>query len=106
MTHHSSDDSVNRLSANEQSHGPCNLLADQWESRRPVAAMLRVRLKADGRIVEILPDGSEAALPSPLAEIAQQMRQRRPAGGGGAAARAAGGGRAGGASARCAGGRP
>src|SRR2546430_14854232 len=81
MTHHSSDDSVNSLSANEQSHGPCNLLADQWESRRPVAAMLRVRLKADGRIVEILPDGSEAALPSPLAEIAQQMRQGRPAGG-------------------------
>jgi len=39
--------------------------------------MLRVRLKADGRIVEILPDGSEAALPSPLAEIAQQMRQGR-----------------------------
>jgi len=51
--------------------------------------MLRVRLKADGRIVEILPDGSEAALPSPLAEIAQQMRQGRPAGGWVAAARAA-----------------
>jgi putative transcriptional regulator len=51
--------------------------------------MLRVRLKADGRIVEILPDGSEAALPSPLAEIAQQMRQERPAGGWVAAARAA-----------------
>ena len=26
--------------------------------------MMRVRLKADGRIVEILPDGSECALPS------------------------------------------
>ena len=26
--------------------------------------MMRVRLKADGRIVEILPDGSERALPS------------------------------------------
>ena len=51
--------------------------------------MLRVRLKADGRIVEILPDGSEAALPSPLAEIAQQMRQGRPAGGWVAAARVA-----------------
>src|SRR5262245_46857628 len=36
--------------------------------------MMRLRLKADGRIVEILPDGSEGALPSPLAEIAQQMR--------------------------------
>src|SRR5260370_22182601 len=81
MTQHSLDDSVSSLSANEQSYGSCNLLADQWESRRPVAAMLRVRLKADGRIVEILPDGSEAALPSPLAEIAQQMRQGRPAGG-------------------------
>jgi putative transcriptional regulator len=28
--------------------------------------MMRVRLKADGRIVEILPDGSERALPSQL----------------------------------------
>jgi putative transcriptional regulator len=27
-------------------------------------AMLRVRLKADGRLVEILPDGSERAIPS------------------------------------------
>src|SRR5229473_3300536 len=89
MTQHSLDDSVSSLSANEQSYGSCNLLADQWESRRPVAAMLRVRLKADGRIVEILPDGSEAALPSPLAEIAQQMRQGRPAGGWVAAARPA-----------------
>src|ERR1700741_4370357 len=61
--------------------GSCNLLADQRESRRPVAALLRVRLKADGRIVEILPDGSEAALPSPLAEIAQQMREGGAAGG-------------------------
>ena len=41
--------------------------------------MMRVRLKADGRIVEILADGSEQALPSPLAEIAQQMRYGRPA---------------------------
>jgi len=51
--------------------------------------MMRLRLKADGRIVEILPDGSEQALPSPLAEIAQQMRYGRPAGGWVAAARAA-----------------
>ncbi|MGA7490854.1 MAG: helix-turn-helix domain-containing protein [Xanthobacteraceae bacterium] len=36
--------------------------------------MLRVRLKADGRIVEILPDGSEQPLPRRLADIAQQMR--------------------------------
>ncbi len=42
--------------------------------------MLRVRLKADGRIVEILPDGSEQPLPRRLAEIAQQMRA--PRGGG------------------------
>src|SRR5260370_4143041 len=89
MTQHSLDDSVSSLSADEQWRGSCNLLAYQGESRRPVAAMLRVRLKADGRIVEILPDGSEAALPSPLAEIAQQMRQGRPAGGWVAAARAA-----------------
>src|SRR3954453_6171585 len=39
-------------------------LADLPESHRPVAAMMRVRLKADGRIVEILPDGSERALPA------------------------------------------
>ena len=37
--------------------------------------MLRVRLKADGRIVEILPDGSEHPLPRRLEEIAQQMRR-------------------------------
>src|SRR5262245_2860894 len=30
--------------------------------------MLRVRLKADGRLVEILADGSEAALPPPPPE--------------------------------------
>jgi putative transcriptional regulator len=39
-------------------------LADIRESHRPVTAMMRVRLKADGRIVEILPDGSERPLPS------------------------------------------
>jgi putative transcriptional regulator len=31
-----------------------------------MTTMMRVRLKADGRIVEILPDGSEQALPSQL----------------------------------------
>ncbi len=31
-----------------------------------MATMMRVRLKADGRIVEILPDGSERAIPSQL----------------------------------------
>ena len=36
--------------------------------------MLRVRLKADGRIVEILPDGSEQPLPRRLADVAWQMR--------------------------------
>jgi putative transcriptional regulator len=46
--------------------------------------MMRVRLKADGRIVEVLSDGSEQPLPSRLAAIAQQMR-----GGRGAAGRAA-----------------
>jgi putative transcriptional regulator len=34
--------------------------------------MMRVRLKADGRIVEILPDGSERALPSQLEPAALQ----------------------------------
>jgi putative transcriptional regulator len=40
--------------------------------------MLRVRLKADGRIVEILPDGSEQPLPRRLAALAEQMRRGRP----------------------------
>jgi putative transcriptional regulator len=31
-----------------------------------MGTMMRVRLKADGRIVEILPDGSERAIPSQL----------------------------------------
>jgi putative transcriptional regulator len=33
---------------------------------------MRVRLKADGRIVEILPDGSERALPSQLVSASAQ----------------------------------
>src|SRR5262245_56058226 len=40
-----------------------NALAGQRESNRPKDAMMRVRLKADGRIVEILADGSERSLP-------------------------------------------
>lgn len=40
--------------------------------------MLRVRLKADGRLVEVLPDGSERALPSdPLAIAAAARRAAR-----------------------------
>ena len=39
-----------------------NALAEQRESHRPKGAMMRVRLKADGRIVEILADGSEQSL--------------------------------------------
>jgi putative transcriptional regulator len=42
--------------------------------------MLRVRLKADGRIVEVLPDGSEQPLPRRLADIAQRMRGAPAAG--------------------------
>ena len=37
-------------------------LAEQRESNRSKGAMMRVRLKADGRIVEILADGSERSL--------------------------------------------
>src|SRR4029450_7759710 len=66
-----------------------NRLASQRESHRPVAVMMRVRLKADGRIVEILPDGSERALPSPPSEIARRMPHGRPAGGFLGASRAA-----------------
>ena len=40
-----------------------NALAEQRESNRRKGAMMRVRLKADGRIVEILADGSERSLP-------------------------------------------
>ena len=39
-----------------------DILADKRESHRPVTTMMRVRLKADGRIVEIMPDGSERAI--------------------------------------------
>jgi putative transcriptional regulator len=39
-----------------------NPLAHIGESHRPAIVMMRVRLKADGRIVEILPDGSERPL--------------------------------------------
>jgi putative transcriptional regulator len=44
-----------------------NILAAREESHRPMAAMMRVRLKADGRIVEILADGSERAISGMLA---------------------------------------
>ena len=37
--------------------------------------MLRVRLKADGRLVEILPDGSERAIPSDPRAIATAAHQ-------------------------------
>jgi len=43
-----------------------NVLAAPRESHRPATTMMRVRLKADGRIVEILPDGSERALPGAI----------------------------------------
>ena len=35
-----------------------------------MTTMMRVRLKADGRIVEILPDGTERELTSPAARVA------------------------------------
>jgi putative transcriptional regulator len=44
-----------------------NALAEQGESHRPKSAMMRVRLKADGRVVEILADGREQSLPRSLA---------------------------------------
>src|SRR5438093_6743050 len=47
-----------------------NALADRRESHRPAGTMMRVRLKADGRIVEILADGSERALSSAPAPAA------------------------------------
>jgi putative transcriptional regulator len=37
--------------------------------------MLRVRLKADGRLVEVLPDGSERAIPSDPRSIASAAHQ-------------------------------
>jgi putative transcriptional regulator len=44
--------------------------------------MMRVRLKADGRIVEILPDGSERALPSQLEPASQPLTVNGRAAGG------------------------
>lgn len=41
--------------------------------------MMRVRLKADGRIVEILPDGSEQALSTRLEAILAQAAPHDPA---------------------------
>jgi len=41
--------------------------------------MMRVRLKADGRIVEILPDGREQALSTRLEAILAQAAPRDPA---------------------------
>src|SRR3954471_13771135 len=49
----------------------CNLLAKHGESHTPARTMMRVRLKADGRIVEILPDGREQALSTRLEAMAQ-----------------------------------
>lgn len=40
-------------------------LAAGLESHKAVSDMMRVRLKADGRLVEIMPDGSERALSGP-----------------------------------------
>jgi putative transcriptional regulator len=51
-------------------------LAEIRESHRPVTAMMRVRLKADGRIVEILPDGSERPLSSAMAPDAANGSHR------------------------------
>ena len=53
-------------------HDACNLLAKHGESHTPARTMMRVRLKADGRIVEILPDGREQALSTRLEAILAQ----------------------------------
>ena len=50
----------------------CNLLAKHGESHTSARIMMRVRLKADGRIVEILPDGREQALSTRLEAILAQ----------------------------------
>jgi len=47
-------------------------LAEQRESHRPKGAMMRVRLKADGRVVEILADGSERSLRSAAPSAASE----------------------------------
>ena len=38
-----------------------------------VAGMMRVRLKADGRVVEILADGRERALPPPRPDSERRL---------------------------------
>ena len=45
--------------------------------------MLRVRLKADGRLVEVLPDGSERAIPSDARSIASAAHNAARAADGG-----------------------
>ena len=40
--------------------------------------MMRVRLKADGRIVEILSDGTERMMPPEADELAVRIDQREP----------------------------
>src|SRR6476646_4366223 len=53
-------------------HDGCNLLAKYRESPTPAPTSRRVRLKADGRIVEILRDGREQALSTRLEAILAQ----------------------------------
>jgi putative transcriptional regulator len=43
-----------------------------------MTAMMRVRLKADGRLVEILPDGTERALDGALSRDAAPVADREP----------------------------
>jgi putative transcriptional regulator len=57
----------------EKGAGMIESLANSRESPTPRPTMLRVRLKADGRIVEILPDGSEKPLSDPAS-----ARRREP----------------------------
>jgi putative transcriptional regulator len=50
------------------------------ENRVDHPAMMRVRLKADGRIVEILADGSERALPAEVVSGSPQAAAASPPG--------------------------
>ncbi len=70
------DSVIGRWPANRRCRGNC--LADRGESL--MNAMMRVRLKADGRIVEILADGTERAMAraAATAHLAGRMSQARP----------------------------
>jgi putative transcriptional regulator len=65
-----SSNGVSRGAARTNSLNPRRISYDIHSREGWSGAMLRVRLKADGRLVEVLPDGSERAIASDPQSIA------------------------------------